>query len=194
MPFRYSQLPSSNHFRLFSLELGQKNDSLQGRLDIHILEQAPEYEALSYTWGAPDRDRSMRCNGVDFPITENLDGALRRLRKEYRSRVIWIDQICINQNDDYERSQQVGIMKDIYSGAQKVSAWLGPDPSNESSDVAHVIRRMAELSSKGVSLDRGMFPSNEDLERSGLPTRESPVWEAFNRMLSLKYFTRVWII
>jgi hypothetical protein len=39
--------------------------------------------------------------------------------------VIWIDAICINQNDVQERNEQVGMMGDIYRKCTDVVAWLG---------------------------------------------------------------------
>ncbi|KAJ3534133.1 hypothetical protein NM208_g1039 [Fusarium decemcellulare] len=194
MSFHYEELPNNRSFRVFVLEPGQENDSLQGRLETYVFDNAPPYEALSYTWGAPDRNRSMRCNDLDFPITESLDVALRRLRYFDKPRIIWIDQICINQDNLEERSQQVGVMRNIYSGAHIVNAWLGPDPLDEAKLVADVVHRMAMLCLQGVDLVSSTFPSNEELQRLRLPARDSPAWTAFNRLLKLPYFTRVWII
>ena len=38
---------------------------------------------------------------------------------------VWVDAICINQNDIVERNQQVQIMGDIYRAASRVRVWLG---------------------------------------------------------------------
>ncbi|KAM6513796.1 hypothetical protein FALCPG4_015009 [Fusarium falciforme] len=38
---------------------------------------------------------------------------------------LWIDALCINQNDERERSQQVSMMDEIYSRASRVLIWLG---------------------------------------------------------------------
>lgn len=37
---------------------------------------------------------------------------------------MWIDQICIDQDDMKERSHQVKMMAPVYKGAQRVIAWL----------------------------------------------------------------------
>ena len=91
----------------------------------------PEYEALSYTWGsATDLD----CVYVQenegekaLAITQNLAEALRYLRYEDRSRVLWIDAICVDQNNTAERGHQVLRMADIYRQASRVIIWLGPE-------------------------------------------------------------------
>jgi hypothetical protein len=66
-------------------------------------------------------------------VGQNLWSALRYIRRPEKSRVIWIDAICINQNDDDdERGEQVKRMADIYRWASRVVVWLGL-PSNKSS-------------------------------------------------------------
>jgi hypothetical protein len=56
-----------------------------------------------------------------------------RLRDPDLPRVMWIDAVCINQNDLEERGDQVQIMALIYAYAAKVTVWLGEeaDGSNE---------------------------------------------------------------
>ena len=71
--------------------------------DVHIflrtvrLESAPQYEALSYTWGSSEEGRTVCVNKkATLPVSDNLFRALRRLRKKFGSRTLWIDAICIN--------------------------------------------------------------------------------------------------
>ena len=47
-------------------------------------------------------------------------------------RTFWIDSICINQEDDEERTQQVSIMRMIYQQASKVTIWLGEEDEETS--------------------------------------------------------------
>jgi hypothetical protein len=84
-----------------------------------------EYEALSYTWGKPHPTTTLTCNGVSHSVTDNLYSALHHLRSPDRPRYIWIDALCINQNDIPERNVQVREMIRIYSGAKRVVIWLG---------------------------------------------------------------------
>jgi hypothetical protein len=51
--------------------------------------------------------------------------ALRWLRYSNRPRPIWVDQLCINQFDNRERSAQILLMKRIYSQANVVHLLLG---------------------------------------------------------------------
>ncbi|KIM94396.1 hypothetical protein OIDMADRAFT_71339, partial [Oidiodendron maius Zn] len=84
-----------------------------------------EYEALSYTWGKPHPTTTLTCNGVSYGVTNNLYSALHHLRLPDRPRYIWVDALCINQNDIPERNVQVREMIRIYSGAKRVVIWLG---------------------------------------------------------------------
>ncbi|KAH9203309.1 heterokaryon incompatibility protein-domain-containing protein, partial [Leptodontidium sp. 2 PMI_412] len=88
-----------------------------------------KYEALSYAWGdATIKSPIMLC-GQPFPVTTNLERALRSLRKQSNDyahkRILWIDAICINQGNDVERSEQVQRMGSIYKSAACVLVWLG---------------------------------------------------------------------
>lgn len=74
-----------------------------------------KYEALSYVWGDTNVKESIYLNGVELPLACNLESALKRLRRRYSDRLLWIDGLCIDSNDGTERNQQVTFMRDIYS-------------------------------------------------------------------------------
>lgn len=65
------------------------------------------------------------CNWKPIQISANLYAALRRLRSPHGVLCIWVDAICINQQDDAERARQVGLMRDIYQNSDEVCIWLG---------------------------------------------------------------------
>ena len=84
------------------------------------------YEALSYTWGSPERTFTIILNGKTLSITNNLYLALQYLRLTDEDRVIWVDAVCINQENIRERGHQVKQMCRIYSEVEEVIIWLGP--------------------------------------------------------------------
>ncbi|KAF2737685.1 HET-domain-containing protein, partial [Polyplosphaeria fusca] len=84
------------------------------------------YEALSYTWGSQQRTSTVMVNGRTLRVTENLYSALQHLRLKNEDRVLWIDAVCINQENQRERGHQVEQMSRIYSEAEEVIIWLGP--------------------------------------------------------------------
>ncbi|KAG7284758.1 hypothetical protein NEMBOFW57_009369 [Staphylotrichum longicolle] len=95
---------------------------------VFLKNTAPPYKALSYSWGEKNQPRRVIfIDNRPFSITESLDSALRHLRhNRTEPLVIWIDQICIMQTDNPEKSIQVDMMASIYSCAEQVLVWLGP--------------------------------------------------------------------
>ncbi|PVH78533.1 hypothetical protein DL98DRAFT_357436, partial [Cadophora sp. DSE1049] len=89
------------------------------------LADKPDYEALSYAWGEPVLNHEIEFPEGNLPITQHLYSALQKLRPQHQSRRLWVDAICINQNDKTEKGHQVALMADIYRGASGVVAWLG---------------------------------------------------------------------
>jgi len=59
-----------------------------------------------------------------MPVTENLHMVLLRLRDCSIDRTLWVDAICINQDDTEERARQVRSMAQIYAKANRVVVWL----------------------------------------------------------------------
>ena len=59
--------------------------------------------------------------------------ALKHIGASISLTLLWVDALCINQEDNAERARQVKLMGEIYSTAQKVLVWL--DPSENDSDL-----------------------------------------------------------
>ena len=93
--------------------------------NVKLKERFP-YAALSYTWGEPVLSHSILVNDGLLPITENLFNALTYINSLWRGskRCLWVDQVCVNQDDVDERSAQVRLMKSVYEGATVIGAWL----------------------------------------------------------------------
>jgi hypothetical protein len=130
----YGDVPidlSQNQIRLFDLHPGDWDDRIRGTLRVVSLDSSPVYQALSYTWGPKKGSRSLCMKRKShLPCRRNLYTALRSLRSETNSLTLWIDAICIDQNDRKERSHQVCWMDRIYTQAESVLVWLG-EPSHE---------------------------------------------------------------
>jgi hypothetical protein len=98
--------------------------------DVRIIDLDPghgsSFTALSYVWGsAVTGNYSITCNCFPITVTPNCHSALRHLRNKLGKFTIWIDAICINQDDEREKESQIQIMGDIYSTAETVFIWLG---------------------------------------------------------------------
>ncbi|WQF87500.1 Putative heterokaryon incompatibility [Colletotrichum destructivum] len=110
-------------------------DDIRGRRnqpdpDSGIAERSPPYHALSYVWGDPTPTATVDLDGSPLPIGSNLNGALLRLRQNGVVAWLWVDAICIDQNNHEERSWQAAQMRDIFAQASLVYIWLGADYNN----------------------------------------------------------------
>lgn len=208
----YSPLPTPTAIRLICLDPScDDEDVINCHLDVvPELQSAPQFEALSYCWGAGGRAKEVRCNNdAACLVSENLFFALRRLRLRDRKRLMWIDAMCINQHDLLERGQQVSIMRMIYAQSSGVVVWLGElDGAFESTirfmheiaqDVlgkageihdertcAEVLREL--LVQEKVRLLRTWVPS------ASLPDFSESCWEDLARFFELPWLYRVWVI
>ncbi|KUI72541.1 Heterokaryon incompatibility protein 6, OR allele [Cytospora mali] len=95
-------------------------------IETNLQPEGIPYEALSYTWGSEARPFKITADGSVLRVTENLHTALRHLRLPDEDRLLWIDAICINQDDLQERGHQVNQMRLVYQNAERVLIWLGP--------------------------------------------------------------------
>lgn len=134
-PFTYSSLNTfQSEIRLISLQPSRENDSIECTLSPANLDERPSYAALSYEWGlatVASCCEHITLNGRDYPVRKNLWLALYHLRLEDCRRTIWVDSLCINQEDVRERNHQVALMGRIYSQASSVIAWLRVKDSDD---------------------------------------------------------------
>ncbi|MCJ1404110.1 hypothetical protein MMC11_007335 [Xylographa trunciseda] len=194
----YSELPEEESIRLLCLKPGAATDELPGQLIIHRLSEAPPYEALSYVWGEAATTGRIKCAGTDLRITPNLTAALCRLRLTSVERLLWADQLCINQNNLEERGKQVNMMRSIYKTAETVLVWLGPDHEQEAEYAKSLITAILPLvlsdGEEDVIETMMHFPTDKSLVEHGLPPRDHPQWDALVHLTNLPYFKRVWVI
>ncbi|KAK3346415.1 heterokaryon incompatibility protein-domain-containing protein [Lasiosphaeria hispida] len=196
----YSALPGNNTIRILAIEPGSGEEELRTRLDVAVLDEKPAYEAISYTWGDPSDKTLLRCGGGNVLIPRNLDTFLRRLRNPSRTRYVWADSVCINQDDIRERGQQVSIMGHIYDSSERVLVWLGLDTENLASTAFKTVCDIVRF--WGPKTDRLLFSSYanriEPMGSSELAQArqmiEEPAWDALRAMFEAGYFRRFWIV
>ncbi|KAF3763936.1 HET-domain-containing protein, partial [Cryphonectria parasitica EP155] len=185
----YGQRLAPNQFRLACLT-PTTNPSHPVHLNLETYEDdnCPEYETASYTWAGEDGDSTACCPVFFGPYwdvslhTKNCWELLRFARPTRGIRLIWIDALCINQADIPERNEQVQKMGSIFSNCTRVVVYLGPD----------IVENQAE---------GGRFPTRHRLHElpwhadqlSSSPL-QPPARKSMQEVLSLRYFTRIWII
>lgn len=130
--------PAQQQIRVLELVPGKYDDDLTISLHITSFHQdLPEYHALSYAWGNRLSARKALVDGKNMTIGLNLDYALRHIRCTLTEPILmWVDALSINQQDLEERSSQVLLMKDIYSSADRVIIYLGPEHPGDAAATA----------------------------------------------------------
>ncbi|TVY42784.1 Heterokaryon incompatibility protein 6,OR allele [Lachnellula subtilissima] len=186
----YAELDrSQNLIRLLHLSpASSQDDTIKCRFTVVLLDDKPDYEALSYAWGDVTDTRSIEVEGKAVSITSNLHLALQYLRLEDKERALWADALCINQADLKERTHQVSRMKSIYGQATQVVVWLGE--AWEGSDIAmEFLRKLAEDNS--LHLDPAQEPS---ISVHGLDMDSSELCSHIIRFFNLPWWNRTWTV
>ncbi|KAK8017308.1 hypothetical protein PG993_013634 [Apiospora rasikravindrae] len=167
-----------SEIRILRLQHGAFDDPIVCEVCIKDLSFHPEYEAVSYTWadesGDATRSRTIQIGDKPYHVTVNCENALRRLRREFSYRKLWIDAICIDQDNLDERGHQVQLMPRIYSGAKAVQIYVGE------------LTLQSQLFLQGL---RGQSYSDE--------IGEGNVYDFHQGMfdfVSRRYFSRAWIL
>ncbi|WAO92363.1 HET domain-containing protein [Fusarium falciforme] len=100
-----------------------------------------------------------------------------------KSPPIWIDAICINQDDLQERASQVLWMGRIFRSASRVLAWLGP-PDSFTDDAIHGLDTLFHS-------DLGLDPGNVTIE--SFPGIDLIHWVAIFAFFQPSWFRRAWV-
>ncbi|KAJ9665890.1 hypothetical protein H2201_004014 [Coniosporium apollinis] len=235
--YTYQPLPTPTSIRL--LELVDAGRSGPGRaagsgcshghiplsysLKIVELKDAPEYDALSYTWGNPltvfpskeamlesERDSKRQyhiiCDGRPLAVGHNLFDALHHLSYledqpeeaggQTQSTPIWIDAICIDQPNLAERGAQVCIMGKIYRHATIVFAWLGEEDvftKDALSAFDSLVEIVAKVGHEPARLI-GKSPDDDFYRILGMPAISGHHWLALHAFFHRTWFHRAWVV
>ena len=155
------------------------------------LSEKPNYDALSYCWGDPTRNVSITCNNHRLAITRNLLVALRQLRRNNGLTTLWVDGVCINQDDIEEKNEQVRLMRDIFHRSQRTLVWLGEE-SEDSKTAMQLMQALARTSQKPARKGKNCPAWYHGVDN--IPPLYSPTWRAFSTLLRRPWFYRAWIV
>ena len=180
-----------NEIRILTLYAGLSSHPIRCTLQSRRLTTDTEsnethYEALSYSWGTDRASRSIEildnqirsAQPIHLMVRPNLHSALDQLRYRDRPRDLWVDAICINQEDNQEKNLQVPLIPKIYSGAASVCVWLGPTTQDS--------RLARSFISRLLNLD--------DTDRTIVDERIKEEWPALASLMKREWFSRRWYV
>lgn len=141
-----------------------------------------EYEALSWCWGQEVKDRAIRIQEggryYRLAVTRDLTLALKYLRHPHEERILWIDALCINQENHEERNHQVQMMSLIYSGAKQACIWLGED-TDDSTTAIGFINEIMKL---------------ENFDTISEKKENASKWQSLLLLMQRPWFSRRWVV
>lgn len=199
----YHRLPTTTGFRLLKILSEGGDDILRCSMFNADLaaQETPSYIALSYTWheeSLPTTFQPVLINDKRLDVSLNLWNFLQNYRHTAGERIIWIDQICINQEDEEERVQQIGQMCAIYERASMDLFWIG-EPDEQTEEVMSLLSSLQRLEmlhltegEKRPGIDALLNPVYTHM--LGLPAFPSLIWGSLMRFISRSAFQRAWII
>ncbi|KAL4995171.1 heterokaryon incompatibility protein-domain-containing protein [Aspergillus recurvatus] len=180
------ELPSEDSIRLLQLKPGTDGEPVHANFEIVRINRIPVplYEALSYTSVCDPADPSESCPvyiGKYWDVVHvsaNCGKALRRLRHQKGDRLLWVDALCIDHGDSEERNTQVRILREVYSRATKVLAYLGDGRSN----IGPALSFLKEITTFHPTLQEHPLTLSKDVRSSLLELLQQP------------YFSRLWVL
>ena len=155
-----------------------------------------DYLALSYAWVSDILSGRIIIDGRYVAVTNSLHSALLAIREDPRVTLmqagVWVDALCINQDDLVERSKEIKTMRSIFGDSMGVFVHLGP-----ASDDTHLALELIRLIS--YNLKEGFEYSPFLLElamdtNNGKRLAERKSYTALMELLCRPYWTRLWII
>ena len=203
----YEPLATQTHIRL----LRRLNSDDNGLIpcphfyfESYDLPSSPEFTALSYTWGScmesEDADNhsdekvyTVECNGQLCSVTENLFDFLSTIMQDF----LWIDALCINQQDNDEKAIQVSLMGQIYAAANIVIMWLGKDTSDLSEFLFLHDKFLPELDNRDIDVFKQSIWDLSFIREIGIESAEQwrSYWTAYYRFYQRRrFFYRAWIV
>lgn len=206
--FNYPALNKTrNEIRLLRVDaLGRDKHELISNVPV---QESPKFSALSYVCGSPKNPVAINVNGHDFNAFANLAAAIDDVRGCWqtsfpgRKLLLWTDQICINQNDDDERSHQVSMMRETYSNAEMTLVQLpasldtGYDFETWSQGKRWFEGRLQELILAKFSGDGPQFEAYDKYQLIAdspkFATDTIVAWQELFALASSKWWSRAWV-
>ncbi|KAL7625878.1 hypothetical protein AAE478_005102 [Parahypoxylon ruwenzoriense] len=182
--FTYGSPLQGRSIRLINIKLGSEKTTLEINLIEQSLDEA-KFEALSY------------CNGQSIHVGSNLLDVLCERARRRLTGFVWADAICINQNDDKEKTRQVRMMRDIYSKAKRVVIWIGKQLTDYNTRGYELAKNLYQkLDGDNYDMNASTYDFHDfDCKSQGVPDPlQNQIWAGLFDILRHPWFTRIWVV
>ena len=192
--FEYSALNSlAGEIRVLQVKKGLfRSDVVECDLITISLDWRQEFQALSYCWGSSTMSDVMLCNGKRLYIHPSLNAALKTFREHPKLRVqlLWSDAVSIDQANQTEMSEQIPLMRRIYTEATGVFVHLGLVERQISRGLDLMLRLSSIQQHLGHPEEFGAI-STADV---ALPSQRHPCWTEYFTLYLSPWISRTWIL
>ncbi len=139
---KYTPLPTDTYIRTLKLLPGPEDEPIRCSLELADLNSEDlDYSAISYAWGDLTDLKTIECDGHPTNVTRSLFEALERFRSPEEEYILWVDALCIDQQNSEEKTSQVRLMQSIYKKASYVLVFLGHENTDSVLDDLNTICR-----------------------------------------------------
>jgi len=194
-PYCYEPLKPNRQFRLLSVRSNPTPSGPEWEYNLVTfpLDHAPSYETVSYVWGDNKRLHSLNLAEDTLLVTESISKALPLLSPHCTTGYLWIDQLCINQDDITERNNQVRLMGELYSRSVRTLVYL--QVKQWAIDcIVSFLEAEPDFQKAGMN---DQF-NNKALERQleldySSDSSNAHTWRSIVELMNNPWFTRAWI-
>ncbi|KAF2006902.1 hypothetical protein P154DRAFT_421176 [Amniculicola lignicola CBS 123094] len=179
--YQYSELQGPGAIRLVKI-LPAKMSTIKCEIYHFSLDNPPPYIAISYAWGDAAQTDKIDLDGIKIPVAVSLYSALEALRGKKEDVLVWVDGLCIDQQNRDERTEQVKLMTNIYTKAESVAIWLGPE-ADESDLAVELIQEVAANADSAEHISS--LISSHDTK---------PALAAVVALFERNYWRRLWVV
>lgn len=186
--YKYAKLKGKDEMRILRLMPAVSDaKEIVCNLEVFPFEKPPDFEALSWCWGDQRGGEELKIHEnlggevtvSSIQISPNLYDALVALRSPEKARLLWVDAVCINQNDTAERNEQVPQMDRIYGKSQETCIWLGRKDATSDGAINFIESNVLKL-----------WEFDKLCENHMMTTQ----WEALINLMRRPWFSRRWVV
>ena len=191
--FKYSEINSlAGEIRLLRVKKALfRSDIVECDIITKTLGQGQEFQALSYRWGSGQMSDVMLCDGKRLHIYPSLNAALKTYRESgLREQLLWSDAVSIDQANKTEVSEQILLMRSIYTEATGVFVHLGLAERQISLGL-DLMHRLATVERHLTHPEEyGAIP----IDDVTLPPERHSCWTEYFTLFLSPWISRTWIL
>lgn len=171
-------------------------DIFQADLVCVSLDDNPAYLAISYVWSDPSIvghfDFRNGGHGKRVPYNKAVFDIINTILGRDTTLYLWIDALCINQEDLNERASQVAMMGRIYSQARQVIAFIGEADETLITAMDLILLTGNCIWANGPVSDPALASWLAILLSEIEPADRD--WESIKGLTSRPWFRRLWVV